>query len=69
MTGEAAESRSGGHVYSVVEFEGGPCRLVRRVVTPFPDAHTADLFALKNGCEDYSVAPAFFPEGSTRVAG
>lgn len=43
--------------YALVEFDG-PGRRVRRVVTMFASAMTAELFAVELGLTDFVVAPA-----------
>jgi hypothetical protein len=43
-------------LYAVVEFEANAARSVRRVVVPFPDARSADLFGLEQGHGEYAVA-------------
>ena len=43
--------------FALVEFEG-PGRQVRRVVTMFASAMTAELFAVEQGLTDFAVAPA-----------
>lgn len=57
------DDRSSTHVvvsvrrYAVVEFDG-ESRRVRRVVSMFDSAVTADLFAVEQGWADYAVGPA-----------
>lgn len=43
--------------FALVEFDG-PGRRVRRVVTMFASAMTAELFAVEQGVTDFVVAPA-----------
>lgn len=43
--------------FAVVEFDG-PGRRVRRVVTMFASAMTAELFAVEQGLTDFAIAPA-----------
>lgn len=43
--------------FALVEFDG-PGRRVRRVVTMFASAVTAELFAVEQGLSDFVVAPA-----------
>lgn len=43
--------------FALVEFDG-PGRRVRRVVTMFVSAMTAELFAVEQGLTDFVVAPA-----------
>jgi hypothetical protein len=43
--------------FALVEFDG-PGRRVRRVVTMFASAVTAELFAVEQGLPDFVVAPA-----------
>ena len=43
--------------FALVEFDG-PGRRVRRVVTMFASAMTAELFAVEQGLTDFAVAPA-----------
>jgi hypothetical protein len=60
---ELVDERSSAHAvigvrrFAAVEFDG-PSRRVRRVVSLFADARTAELFAVEQGWSDYAVAPA-----------